>query len=155
MLTGGVDADGVPIVATNTGQSLGNSQDAATSTCPAIDAINDDFSATPIDETTGGTTASVFPDNGSGADDANGSPATDALIDDNISITNDGGLTGATINTDGTINVPPGTTAGTYNVEYQICLTADNTICDVAIATILVNNNNCTTKKGTLSITKN
>ncbi len=108
------------------------------SSTPTITALDDDFTGTPIDEVTGGTTASVFPDNGSGNDDADGSPATDALIDDNINITNDGGLTGATINTDGTINVPPGTTPGTYNVEYQICLTVDNTICDVAIATIFV-----------------
>ena len=123
------------------------------SPCLAITALDDDFSSTPIDETAGGTTASVFPDNGSGPDDAAGSPATDALIDDNISITNDGGLTGVTINTDGTINVPPGTTAGTYNVEYQICLTTDNTACDVAIATIVVNP--CPITKTELTILKN
>ncbi|WP_299339553.1 hypothetical protein, partial [uncultured Psychroserpens sp.] len=69
-----------------------------------------------------GTTASVFADNGNGVDDADGSPASDANIADNISITNDGGLTGVTINTDGTIDVPAGTTAGTYTVTYQICL---------------------------------
>ena len=71
-------------------------------------------------------------------DDADGSNATDPLVDNNISITNDGGLTGVTINTDGTMTIPANTTAGTYSVEYQICLTVNNAICDVAIATIVV-----------------
>ncbi|WP_367179772.1 beta strand repeat-containing protein, partial [uncultured Psychroserpens sp.] len=105
---------------------------------PSINAENDDFSGTPIDSAAGGTTASVFADNGNGVDDADGSPASDANIADNISITNDGGLTGVTINTDGTIDVPAGTTAGTYTVTYQICLDVDNTICDTADVTIEV-----------------
>ncbi|MDH3796370.1 MAG: DUF11 domain-containing protein, partial [Flavobacteriaceae bacterium] len=97
-----------------------------------IDAVGDDFTATKVDGTTGGTTATVFTN-----DDADGTtPATDALIDDNISITNDGGLTGVSINTDGTIDMPAGTTQGVYTVTYQICLTTDNTICDTADATI-------------------
>ena len=140
-LSGGVDADGIPIVATPAGQDVGDSQDAGTQSADCaltITALDDDFSANPIDQTTGGTTASVFLDNGTGVDDANRTDATDALIDDNISITNDAGLTGATINTDGTINVPLGAAVGTYNLEYQICLTLDNTVCDVAIATVVV-----------------
>ncbi|MCB0448346.1 MAG: hypothetical protein KDD03_12725, partial [Gelidibacter sp.] len=103
-----------------------------------ITANDDDFSGTTINPATGATTISVFADNGSGVDDANGTPAADANIDDNISITNDGGLTGVTINTDGTIDVPAGTAAGIYNVTYQICLDADNTICDTAVVTIVV-----------------
>ena len=103
-----------------------------------ITAENDDFSGTPLSPSLGGTTASVFADNGNGVDDANGSPASDANIDDNISISNAGGLTGVTINTDGTINVPAGSTAGTYTVEYTICLDVDNTICDVANVTIVI-----------------
>ncbi len=97
-----------------------------------IDAVNDDLSATKINGTAGGTTASVFAN-----DDADGTtPATDALIDNNIAITNDGGLTGVTINNDGTIVIPAGTTEGTYTVTYSICLTANNTICDTATVTI-------------------
>ncbi|WP_188604782.1 DUF7507 domain-containing protein, partial [Aquaticitalea lipolytica] len=103
-----------------------------------ITANDDDFLGTPINPATGATTTSVFANNGNGVDDANGSTATDANIDDNINITLDGGLTGVTINTDGTINVPAGTTPGTYNVTYQICLTADNSICDTAVVTIVV-----------------
>ena len=100
---------------------------------PTIVAEDDDFSGTPFNPITGGTTGSVFADNGSGATDlADGSPATDANIDDNISISNDGGLTGVTINNDGTIAIPALATPGTYTVEYTICLTADNSICTTA-----------------------
>lgn len=103
---------------------------------PTILALDDDFSTTPFDAVTGGTTPSVFADNGNGIDEADGVAATDANIDDNINISNDGGLTGVTINTDGTINVPAGSTAGTYTVEYTICLDVDNSICDTADVTI-------------------
>ena len=107
---------------------------------PTILALDDDFSGTPINPVTGGTTLSVFADNGNGEDEADGSSATDGNIDDNISITNDGGLTGVTINTDGTIDVLADSAPGTYTVEYTICLDVDNTICDVANVTIVVGN---------------
>ncbi|MDY2587815.1 beta strand repeat-containing protein, partial [Winogradskyella aquimaris] len=98
-----------------------------------ITANDDDFSATTFGSA-GGTTSTVFTN-----DDANGTtPATNALIDNNINISNDDGLIGVVINNNGTIDVPFGATPGTYNVEYQICLTADNTICDTAIATIVI-----------------
>ena len=104
------------------------------SATPTITANNDNFSATGIYEGSGGTTPTVFTN-----DDANGTtPATDALIDNNINITNDGGLSGITINTDGTINVPSTATAGSYTVTYQICLTSNNTVCDTATAVIVV-----------------
>ncbi|ARN71811.1 hypothetical protein BST91_09195 [Nonlabens tegetincola] len=97
-------------------------------------ANDDDFSSSPINGTSGGTTATVF-----GNDTSNADPANDANINDNISITNDGGLTGITINTDGTINVPPGTAGGSYTVTYQICLNSpDDSVCDSAIVTIEV-----------------
>ncbi|WP_138433083.1 DUF7507 domain-containing protein, partial [Winogradskyella algicola] len=100
---------------------------------PTILALDDDFSGSPFDAITGGTTASVFADNGNGIDESDGSPATDANINDNINISNNGGLTGVSINTDGTIDVPAGATAGTYTVTYEICLNAPNeTICTTA-----------------------
>ncbi|WP_420912075.1 DUF7507 domain-containing protein, partial [Psychroserpens jangbogonensis] len=104
----------------------------------SITAEDDDFSGTPFNPIIGGTTLSVFLDNGSTEDLADGIAATDANIDDNIIISNDGGLTGVTINSDGTMNVPAGSTPGTYTVEYTICLDIDNSICDVANVTILV-----------------
>ncbi len=53
-------------------------------------------------------------------------------------ITNTGGLTGVSINANGTISVPAGTTAGTYTVTYRICVTATPAICDSATAVISV-----------------
>ena len=109
------------------------------SACLSILAEDDDFSATPIDSASGGTTASVFGDNGSGTDLADGVAATDANIDDTtIAISNDGGLIGVSINTDGTIDVPTGATGGTYTVEYTICLDIDNSVCDTANVTITI-----------------
>jgi len=103
---------------------------------PTITAENDNFSGTPI--LSGSTTPSVFTDNGNGVDDANGDPATNANIDDNISITNDGGIVGLTINPDGTMTIPSVTPAGSYTVEYQICLDLDNTKCDTATVSITI-----------------
>nr|WP_321236031.1 gliding motility-associated C-terminal domain-containing protein [uncultured Psychroserpens sp.] len=105
---------------------------------PSIVAEDDDFSSTTFNPVTGGTTASVFNDNGNGTDTAEGLAATDGNISDNISITNDGGLTGVSINTDGTINVPGNSAPGTYTVEYQICLDINPTICDTAEVTIVI-----------------
>ncbi|PHR71416.1 MAG: hypothetical protein COA67_06850, partial [Lutibacter sp.] len=111
---------------------------------PNINAENDDFTGTPIQAGTAGTTPSVFLDNGSGTDTANGNAATNSNINNNISISANGGLTGVTINNNGTINVPSGATPATYNVTYQICLTTDNTVCTTAVATILISGNSCT-----------
>ena len=105
---------------TTGGDDLGESVDVINS----ILADNDDFSGTPI-LSTGGDTASVF-----GDDTLNG--ATFADGDVVASITNDGGLTGVTINADGTLSVPAGATPGTYTVTYQICEAADTDNCDTA-----------------------
>ncbi|MEY8778977.1 gliding motility-associated C-terminal domain-containing protein [Allomuricauda sp. XS_ASV26] len=43
-----------------------------------------------------------------------------------------------TINADGTINVVPGTEAGTYTIEYTICDVADSGNCDTATVTVEV-----------------
>ena len=95
-----------------------------------IIADGDDFSGTPI-PSTGGNTPSVF-----GDDTLNG--LAFANSDVTPTITDADGLTGVTINADGTLTVPAGSTPGTYNVEYQICELANPTNCDTAIATIVV-----------------
>jgi uncharacterized repeat protein (TIGR01451 family) len=96
-----------------------------------IDAVDDDFSATPIVSATGGTTATVFTN-----DTLNGAPFAPADV--TVSLTDNGGLTGATINADGTINVPAGTAAGTYTIIYQICEALNPANCDTAEAIIVV-----------------
>tara|TARA_R110000787_G_scaffold280905_1_gene391911 strand:+ start:19942 stop:21672 length:1731 start_codon:yes stop_codon:yes gene_type:complete len=95
-----------------------------------IVANDDDFSGTPI-ASSGGNTASVFTDDTLNvAGFANG-----AVIP---SITDPDGLTGVSINADGTLTIPAGSTPGTYNVEYQICEVGNPTNCDTAIATIVI-----------------
>jgi len=103
-----------------------------------IDAVDDDFTATPINGDTGGLTSSVFINNGNGIDIVNDSPATNANVSNNISIVDSNGLNNVSINNDGSIVVPANTISGTYNVSYKICMEANNLICDIATATIVV-----------------
>ena len=97
---------------------------------PVIDAQDDDFTSTPI-PTSGGNTPTVF-----GDDTLNGAPVDPADI--TATLTDDGGLTGAVLNPDGTITVPPGTPAGTFTLTYEICEVLDPTNCDTATATVVV-----------------
>ncbi len=94
-------------------------------TPPVIDAINNNFSATPISYATGGSTASVTTN-----DLINGI----AVVNSNITITlvNNAGLTGASISTTGVITIPAGSFVGTFNLTYQICQTLNPTNCDQA-----------------------
>ncbi|MDG4714436.1 beta strand repeat-containing protein, partial [Winogradskyella marincola] len=122
----------------STGTNAAVTDNSTMSACLTITANDDDFSSAPISSIVAGTTASVFGDNGNGTDLADGVAATNANISNNISISDDDGMTGVTINNNGTIVVPPNTPDGTYFVEYTICLQVDNTVCDSAIATIVV-----------------
>ena len=98
---------------------------------PVIEAVDNDFTATTILPGTGGVTPSVFVN-----DTLNGAPLDPAAI--TASVTDDGRLFGATINADGTIDVPTGTVPGIYEVEYEICDINDPANCDTAVATIAV-----------------
>ncbi|MES2778760.1 MAG: gliding motility-associated C-terminal domain-containing protein [Bacteroidota bacterium] len=82
-------------------------------------------------------------------DGANGGVAGNVLTNDtlnNIRITNpavvtltvvdNGGITGLTINNLGSMNIPAGTQAGTYNVIYRIC--DPNNVCDTALVIVRV-----------------
>ena len=119
-------ANGATIGAT--GQSISFVGDIVTS---CIIATNDDFTSPPINGATGGTTASVFPN-----DTLNG--IAFANTDVIPSIINNDGLTGLTINSAGQFIVPAGTPARTYIIEYQICETAQPTNCDTALVYITV-----------------
>ncbi|MEO1788448.1 MAG: OmpA family protein [Pseudomonadota bacterium] len=100
---------------------------------PAIDADDDDYSATPVDGVAGGTAGSVL-DN----DELAGSAVATDGSQTTITVTNDDGLTGVTIADNGTITVPAGSAPGTYSVAYELCDEANPTICDTAVATIVV-----------------
>jgi len=70
-------------------------------------------------------------------DRVNGDPATAATVD--ITIANDGGLTGVTADpATGKIKVPDNATPATYEVEYRICVKGATSPCDTAKATITV-----------------
>ncbi|MCB1400933.1 MAG: DUF11 domain-containing protein, partial [Rhodobacteraceae bacterium] len=104
-----------------------------TATPAVIDAVDDDYTATPLNGFDGGTLGSVL-DN----DRLNGSPVTIDGSDTIISIVADGGLTGVTLDDDGTITVPAGTPAGSYTLTYQICSEASPGMCDTATAIVQV-----------------
>ena len=70
-------------------------------------------------------------------DRVNGDPATAANVD--ITIANDGGLTGVTVDpATGKIKVPDNATPATYDVEYRICVKGATSPCDTAKAKITV-----------------
>ena len=97
----------------------------------SIDAVDDNFSATPINSSSGGTTATVYSN-----DTLNGLPFADSDV--TPSITNNGGLPGVSINADGTLTIPSGSVAGSYTIAYQICETANLINCDTADVTVVV-----------------
>ncbi|MFP3466828.1 LPXTG cell wall anchor domain-containing protein [Leifsonia sp. SIMBA_070] len=99
---------------------------------PFLNAADDDFTSAPL-PASGGTTATVF-----GNDTNNG--AAFAAGDVTPTITDDGGLTGATIAADGTITIPAGASAGAHTLTYQLCRTASGqtAICDTATAQLRI-----------------
>lgn len=98
---------------------------------PVIDAINNNFSSTPISYITGGSTSSVTSN-----DLLNGvTPLNSNLT---ITLINNGGLVGSTISNTGIITIPAGTSVGTFNLTYQICQTLNPTNCDQAVVTVVV-----------------
>ena len=97
---------------------------------PGIDAVDDDFSANPVDGSTGGTVANS---NVLNNDTLNGITVDPADVV--ISSTPTGPLT---VNADGTVTVAADTAPGTYTIEYTICEVANPTNCDTATVTVVV-----------------
>ncbi|WP_264521002.1 gliding motility-associated C-terminal domain-containing protein [Flavobacterium sp. N1994] len=95
-----------------------------------IDAVNDNGS--PINGLTGGQSLANVLVN----DTLNGNPATLATINlTQVSTTN----SGVTLNpVNGSVNVTPGTPAGSYTVTYQICEKLNPTNCDTATVSVSV-----------------
>ncbi|SHI61090.1 hypothetical protein SAMN05216261_1281, partial [Algibacter luteus] len=111
--------------------------DTATATvvvAPApIDAVADDYSASPVNGFAGGSTTTVL-----GNDTLNGV----AVVPVDVTLTPGTAPSPAsgsiTMNADGTITVAPGTTAGTYTYDYTICENLNPANCDTATATLVV-----------------
>ena len=96
-------------------------------------ALDDDYAGTPVNGITGGTVGSVLAN-----DDLNGGDAPTDGSATTITVTEADGLTGVPIADNGTITVPAGTPAGTYDIVYELCDEADPTTCDTATATVVV-----------------
>ncbi|MBN9633289.1 MAG: LPXTG cell wall anchor domain-containing protein [Actinobacteria bacterium] len=121
----GLDTASASLVDTGFPWVASDGASCATAPSPILTATDDDVTASPVVGTTGGTTASVF-----GNDLRGGAAVTAAEVVPTL--TADGGVTGATINPDGTITVPAGAAPGTYTVSYRICLGDRPQICDTA-----------------------
>ena len=87
---------------------------------PNIDAVTETTS--PVNGTSGGTTASLLSN-----DTYNGQPVEVGV---NVRLSLVSIAAGMTLNTDGTVNVPPGTSAGFYNVTYKISDLKDYSLSD-------------------------
>lgn len=96
-----------------------------------IDAVNDDFTSKPIDGAKGGSTTTVL------VNDKLNNVAVNAN-DINITIINNGGITGLTVSSAGILTVPTNTTEGNYTVTYQICEKTQPSNCDQATVLITI-----------------
>jgi gliding motility-associated-like protein len=94
-----------------------------------IDAVNDDFTAKGIDGAKGGLTDIVLLNDRLNNDSVR-------IADVNISIVNNGGITGLSLTTEGALSIPPNTQEGTYTITYQICEKARPANCDQATVTV-------------------
>ena len=94
-------------------------------------AVNDDFSATPVDPATGGTVSGSVLDN----DTFNGvaPPPVGSVVAVLVNAP-----AGFTLTTQGQVTVAPGTAAGQYALTYQLCENGAPTNCSTAIATVQV-----------------
>ena len=113
----------------------GNCDDAqvfVTILAPSIDAVDDDFTSTPVDCELGGIAGNVLSN-----DLLDASPVD--FNDVTITLTDDGGSSGISIAANGDLNVPAGLAVGTYNLSYQICEVINPLNCDDAniIVTVL------------------
>jgi hypothetical protein len=96
-----------------------------------LQAVNDDFSLTVIHAGDGGVAGDVTMN-----DLFNNQPVNDDDI--TISVVNNGGMTGVTIDAGGNLNVPPSATQGNYTVTYSVCENASPSNCSQAEAIVVV-----------------
>ena len=100
----------------------------ATVTTRIVDAVND--AAVNLPAGAGGTVSVL------GNDTVGGAAAT--TTNAAVSIQNNGGLTGLTVNASGQLVVPTTAPAGTYTVTYKLCDATVTTACDTATVTVTV-----------------
>jgi hypothetical protein len=96
-----------------------------------IDAVDDDYTSLPINGAHGGTTPVVLTN-----DLLNNASFTISQV--NLTLVNDGGITGLTFDANGSLIIPAGTWEGDYSVVYRICEKANPTNCDQAVVRIRI-----------------
>ncbi|HXR45557.1 MAG TPA: hypothetical protein VN759_12145, partial [Pseudolysinimonas sp.] len=112
--------------------SAGDGASCGLAKSPFITATNDDYTGTPVTADKGGPVGNIWSnDNLNPTTHPNSSTVT-------TTVTDNGGLTGVTIGTDGSITVPSGGTPGTYRVTYQICSVVSPADCATAVASVTV-----------------
>lgn len=100
-----------------------------------IEAVDDNFTSTPVDSTTGGVTPSVY-----GNDLYNDLPSSSSNISNIIfSLVDPVPIAGASINNMGLIYIPPNTPIGNYTLTYQAqilgsCLSVDTASVNVYVS---------------------
>jgi hypothetical protein len=92
-----------------------------------IDAVNDNGQISP---SVGGTAVNVLTN-----DTFNGGPAAGNVSLSLVSLTPGSGIT---LGSNGSVNVARNSTVGTFALTYQICANIQPTLCDTAVATIIV-----------------
>jgi gliding motility-associated-like protein len=97
-----------------------------------IIATNDNFLSTPINGAYGGNVGNVLLN-----DSLHNSLITNSTLVQ-ISLLNNGGITGASISATGVLSIPAGTFEGDYTLTYTICETANLTNCKTATIAIRV-----------------
>jgi uncharacterized delta-60 repeat protein len=101
-----------------------------------VTAINDDLTSLGIDSFVGGVTTSVYVN-----DLYNGTASTFAtLANVSFQLVTPLSIPGASIDSNGYINVPAGTLAGTYTLKYSVTVPGNCNATSMATATILVVN---------------
>ncbi len=96
-----------------------------------IDAVNDDYTSTPINGAHGGTTPVVL------TNDLLNNAAV-SISDINLTLLNNGGIAGLSFDAYGALIVPAGTWEGDYTVSYRICEKANPSNCDDATVIIRI-----------------
>ena len=108
-----------------------NEEDPAPAPIFYVDAEDDDFRANPV-TTNGGVAGNILAN-----DTRNGhTPALPDYID--ITVDDDGGIDGVSVDRDGNVNIPSGTPTGTYTLHYTICDTVTEECDDAAIVLTVV-----------------
>jgi len=98
----------------------------------AVIAANDDnFSSAAVDCETGGVAGNVLTNDYLDGLAVNSDDVIITLVDD-------GGITGAYIDTSGDLVVPAGVAVGSYLLEYSICEIINPTNCDYAFITVVI-----------------